>query len=378
MIPERFVGAYPRNLGFSRWLRRCIVCDMAGERDRSRTRELLERLSESDLDCDSLRLETIAELQRTVGFDRWCWPLADPETLLPLSGLAEHDFGPAVPRSLELEYSGSDYAAKNFLARRPDAAGSLNAETSGDLARSPRWDEVMRPTGIGDIAAVACRDGLGCWGWIEAYRDSADRPFEEHDLELLAAIGPCLGSALRRSVMTAATGTIAPPSDPGMLVLDHSLRLVSWTASARAWIDALPSAWLFAAWGMLPSVIYPAATLARSTDAGRSHALLRTADGRWVMIEAARLEGEREGEIAVDLRSATAAETFQLLCRVYALSAREREVVAALVAGLDTGGVARRLSISAYTVQDHLKSVFAKTGIHSRRELLVTLGSPAP
>ena len=151
---------------------------MAGERDRSRTRELLERLSESDLDCDSLRLETIAELQRTVGFDRWCWPLADPETLLPLSGLAEHDFGPAVPRSLELEYSGSDYAAKNFLARRPDAAGSLNAETSGDLARSPRWDEVMRPTGIGDIAAVACRDGLGCWGWIEAYRDNADRPFE--------------------------------------------------------------------------------------------------------------------------------------------------------------------------------------------------------
>ena len=378
MIPERFVCAYPRNLGFSRWFRRCIVCDMAGERDRSRTRERLQRLSESGLDCDSLRLEAIAELQRTIGFDRWCWPLADPETLLPLSGLAEHDFGPAVPRSLELEYSGSDYAAKNFLARRQDAAGSLNAETSGDLARSPRWDEVMRPTGIGDIAAVACRDGLGCWGWIEAYRDSADRPFDEHDLELLAAIGPCLGSALRRSVMPAATGTIAPPSDPGMLVLDHSLRLVSWTASARAWIDALPSAWLFAAWGMLPSVIYPAATLARSTDAGRSHALLRTADGRWVMIEAARLEGEREGEIAVDLRSATASETFPLLCRVYALSAREREVVAALVAGLDTGGVARRLSISAYTVQDHLKSVFAKTGIHSRRELLVTLGSPAP
>ena len=93
MIPERFVGAYPSNLGFSRWFRRCIVCDMAGERDRSRTRERLERLSESGVDCDSLRLEAIAELQRTVGFDRWCWPLADPETLLPLSGLAEHAIG---------------------------------------------------------------------------------------------------------------------------------------------------------------------------------------------------------------------------------------------------------------------------------------------
>ena len=32
----------------------------------------------------------------SVGFDRWCWPLADPETLLPLSGIAEHDYGPGV------------------------------------------------------------------------------------------------------------------------------------------------------------------------------------------------------------------------------------------------------------------------------------------
>jgi DNA-binding CsgD family transcriptional regulator len=347
---------------------------MAGGRARSRTRERLERLSESSLDCDSLRLEAIKELQRTIGFDRWCWPLADPATLLPLSGLAEHDFGPSVPRSLELEYSGSDYAAKNFLARRPNSAGSL-AETEGDLARSPRWDEVMRPTGIGDVATVACRDGLGCWGWIEAYRDSADRPFDKYDLELLAAVGPQIGSALRRRVVPRGTGGIPPARPPGMLVLDRTLRLVSWTASARAWIDALPSAWLFAAWGMLPSIVYPAATLARSSEGGHAHALLRTVDGRWVTIEAARLEGEGKGEIAVNLRPATQAETFELLCRVYALTHRERDIVAALVAGLDTRGVARRLSISAYTVQDHLKSVFAKMGNHSRRELLVTFGS---
>jgi DNA-binding CsgD family transcriptional regulator len=377
MFLERGIGANPRSLGFLRHPARCIVCRMASERQRSRLRERLASLSESGLDCDSLRLEAIAELQRTVGFDRWCWPLADPETLLPLSGLAEHDFGPAVPRSLELEYSGSDYAAKNFLARRANAAGSLNAETAGDLASSPRWDEVMRPVGIGDVAAVACRDEVGCWGWIEAFRDSGDRPFDEHDLELLAAVGPGLGSALRRHVMPGITDIDPPATTPGMLVLDQRLRLVSWTKSARAWIDALPSAWLFAAWGMLPSVVYPAATLARSTEAGRSHALLRTTDGTWVKVEAACLEGERDGEIVVSLRAATPAETFRLLCRIYALSNRERDVVASLLDGLDTRAVARRLSISAYTVQDHLKSVFAKTGIHSRRELLLTLGSPA-
>jgi len=112
--------------------------------------------------------EAVADLQRVIGFDRWCWPFADPETLLPLSGAAEHDYGPGLPRALELEYSSDDFLAKHVLARRASAAGSLSAETGGDLARSARWDEVMRPAGIGDVAAVACRDALGCWGWIEA------------------------------------------------------------------------------------------------------------------------------------------------------------------------------------------------------------------
>jgi hypothetical protein len=104
---------------------------------------------------------------------------------------------------LELEYSDDHFAAKHVLARRANPAASLSTETGGDLAVSGRWDEVMRPAGVGDIAAVACRDALGCWGWIEAYRDGADRRFEESDLELLASVGSSLGSALRRGLMVA-------------------------------------------------------------------------------------------------------------------------------------------------------------------------------
>jgi DNA-binding CsgD family transcriptional regulator len=349
---------------------------MATKRERTRCRERLEKLSESHLDGEALRYEAIGELQRVIGFDGWCWPLADPETLLPSGGIAEHDFGPGVPRSLELEYSGNDFAAKHVLARRVNSAASLSGETAGDLARSPRWDEVLGPVGIGDVAAVACRDALGCWGWIEAYRDHGDRPFDEQDLELLADVGPNMGSALRRNAMGPGDGSAFEPSPPGVIVLDRDLRRVSWTAGARAWIDALPSAKLFARFGMLPSVVYPAATLARSRNtAAGAHALLRAVDGRWVMIEAAPLEGHDEGEIAINLRAASATETFSLLCRTYALSQRERAVVALLVAGLDTRAVTERLFISAHTVQDHLKSVFEKIGIHSRRELLAKLSS---
>jgi DNA-binding CsgD family transcriptional regulator len=354
-------------LAFARRYGRAV----ASARDRGRCRERIERLTASSLDCESLQREAIAELQAVMGFDRWCWPLSDPEALVPLGGVAEHDYGPGVARSLELEYSGGDFATMGALARRANPVGSLSTETGGDLARSPRWDEVLRPVGIGDEAVVACRDAVGCWGWVKAYRDDDDASFAEQDLELLAQVGPTLGSALRRRLGGANRDSLAAPSSPGVVVLDRDLRAVSWTAGAREWIDALPLAGLWSAWGILPAVVYPVAALARSRHgASGAHALERAADGRWVRIEAAQLEGQPDAQIAVTLRAATSTETFDLLCRAYALSRRERDVVAALLGGLDTRAVGARLCISPHTVQDHLKSVFKKTGAHSRRELL--------
>ena len=348
---------------------------MATERQRSRCRERLERLGDSTLDRDTLQLEAIGVLRRVIGFDRWCWPLADPETLMPLAGPAQHDYGPRVARALELEYSGRDLAAMDAVARRARPVGSLSAETRRDLARSPRWDEVLRPVGIGDEAVVACRDAQGCWGWIKAYRDSDEARFADEDLELLAQVGPMLGTALRRRIDAGHGDSAMAPGPPGVLVLDEQLRPVSWTAAVRGWVDAFPASAIFAAWGILPPVIYPVATLARSGNgASGAHALERAIDGRWVKIEAAALQGYDAGRTTVTLRRAAPAETFDLLCRAYALTRREHELVAALRAGLDTRAVTERLFISRHTVQDHLKAVFRKVGVGSRRELLAKFG----
>jgi DNA-binding CsgD family transcriptional regulator len=350
---------------------------VASERERTRCRLRLERLGESSLDRESVQREAILDLQRVIGFDRWCWPLADPQTLVPVSaGIAEHDYGPGLPRVLELEYSGDDYAAMDLLAVRATPAASLMQDTGGDLARSRRWDEVLRAVGLGDEAVVACRDSLGCWGWIKAYRDGRDRPFDDGDLELLADVAPSLGRLLRlRFVQGNGNGSVER-TPPGVIVLDRELRPLSWTSGARSWIDAVPLASLFAAWGTLPAVVYPVASRSRSSaPVRRAHALERTADGRWLVIEAEPLEGEGEGKLAVTLRGAGRAEMFELLYRVYALTRRERKVVEAIVEGLDTRAITERLFISRYTVQDHLKSIFRKVGVHSRRELLATFGA---
>ena len=98
---------------------------MGSERERARCRERLTRLISAALDPLTLRYEVVTELKRLVGFDRLAWPLADPATLITLAGIAEHDYGPAIPRLLELEYGGDDFAGMRSVARRRSPVGSL-------------------------------------------------------------------------------------------------------------------------------------------------------------------------------------------------------------------------------------------------------------
>ena len=55
--------------------------------------------------------------------------------------------------------------------------------------------------------------------------------------------------------------------------------------------------------------------------------------------------------------------------RRYGLTAREREIVAAIAAGESNKDIAARLSISQQTVKHHLTNIFDKTGISTRLEL---------
>jgi DNA-binding CsgD family transcriptional regulator len=60
------------------------------------------------------------------------------------------------------------------------------------------------------------------------------------------------------------------------------------------------------------------------------------------------------------------------------LTTRERDVCQEVIAGHSTSDIAARLFISAHTVQDHLKSAFAKVGVRSHGELVARLRPNGP
>jgi DNA-binding CsgD family transcriptional regulator len=74
--------------------------------------------------------------------------------------------------------------------------------------------------------------------------------------------------------------------------------------------------------------------------------------------------------IAVSIEPTSATERAELFARVIGLSDRESELLGHLVAGSDTRQIARLMFLSEHTVQDHLKSMFAKAGVHNRRLLV--------
>jgi DNA-binding CsgD family transcriptional regulator len=74
--------------------------------------------------------------------------------------------------------------------------------------------------------------------------------------------------------------------------------------------------------------------------------------------------------LVVTIEETSAAERLELFARTFGLTPREDELLGLLAVGGDTRAIARQMMVSELTVQDHLKSIFGKTGAHDRVTVL--------
>ena len=157
-----------------------------------------------------------------------------------------------------------------------------------------------------------------------------------------------------------------------MLVFENA-ELRDATVAARAWLDAFAGfgpRWLGIARGLACG---PRAASAVPPLAQRVH--LET----WgTLCCAERPLGQVRAVVTIE--RARPPEIVTLVGAALSLTPRERDVVGDVLRGLPTKDIAQRLRLSPYTVQDHLKAIFAKANVNSRRELVadVFFGFYAP
>jgi DNA-binding CsgD family transcriptional regulator len=335
-------------------------------------RARVERICAADADPYELRRSLVEELRRAVGFDAYAWILTDPETQVGCAPLADVPCLPELPELIRLRY----LTPVNRWTGLVSPAAGLAAVTDGDLGRSRMWRDLLRHYDVTDVASVVFRDSHGCWAFLELWRVGRSA-FGPDEVAWLCGVAPSVAAALRRAVARTLETTTPhePLVGPLVLLLSPDLRIVRGTPPTTAALsllvprdDGLPP---------VPAGAYNVAgqLLAREAgvDASPPRARVHLSSGRWLTLSAARLQDERapdDRDIAVTIESCTAADRLDLFARSWALSARERELLRHLAAGADTREVAALMNLSVHTVQDHLKSIFAKTGTHARRSLM--------
>ena len=334
----------------------------------------IDRICAQNSDARALQLRIVEEMRRSVAFDAFAFLLTDPVTSVGTSPLADVPCLPDLPRLIRLKY----LTVVNRWTTLTDRFVSLSAAVDGELSLSLVWRELLRQYEVVDVASAVFRNRFGCWAFLDLWRTTPSTRFTDAELAPLGSVISRVTDGLRR----AQAATFAAPQEinralqgPVVLLLSPTLDVLAETAAAidylRALLPSTPDE------PPIPASAYNVAAqlLAREKGVDTSPAVARVhvGGGRWLALRAARLDRPDalvEPNIAVIIEDASGADRTTLFARAHALSVRETELLTHLDAGRDTHAIAEQMHLSEHTVQDHLKAIFAKTGIRTRRSLL--------
>lgn len=310
-------------------------------------------------------------LQGAVGFDAWCTLTIDPASVLPTGGYHEQGVPhERLPHLVEIEARGDDALAFATLARARTRVATLSQATGGRPERSQHYREVLAPAGLGHELRALFRNRSAVWGAMVLFRGSDRKDFSPSEVELVARSTAGVATAIQREMVLTEIDCRDDAEGPGLVLLDSSLAKIDATAAAARWLAEIDDG-IDAARG-LPYAVVTAALRASAGPSAPPRSRVCTRSGRWLSLHAERLNGRPEN-ISVIIEPSRPVEIAELVADAYGLTSRERTVVRLLAGGYSRGEMARSLSISAHTVDDHIKRVFAKLDVRSRAELTAKL-----
>jgi DNA-binding CsgD family transcriptional regulator len=330
------------------------------------------QICRSGLAPEKLRDQALSRLRRAVPFDAAFWATVDPMTLLFTQPHQDEIPRETVPYFIENEYLDDDVNKWTTLARDPVGVRTLVEATAGDMDASPRYRDIFRPLGLGDELRAVLRVGGVCWGYICLHRE-AGAAFSREEALYVRRLAPHIAEGIRAGLLVSQIEMSDPADSPGLVLLASDGTLVSISEAGGRWLAELgqPSP----ARDGLPDVVRTLAARLQLADAGAEVPRLpvRTSRGRWAVLHASLLPAGDAPAIAVIIEEPSPSELAPVLMMAYGLTKQEQAITGLICRGLSTRELADRLHITPHTIQDHLKSIFDKTGVRSRRELVATI-----
>jgi DNA-binding CsgD family transcriptional regulator len=347
---------------------------IAGRRPLS---EVLESRTRHCTDLEDVAAAVCAAVGSRIPYDFGC--LA---TLDPLTGLISWAW-----KSSPLEIGDEEFAAAEYgggpdvnqfaeIATRPDPVGVLSIDTAGEPGTCRRFRDFLVPRfGFTDELRVVFRTQGLTWGALAVYRGPGDPPFTADDARTAVSVQAQVAELIQRALFHSPRPAAGGAPGPAVIVVDADDRVADMTPAAHARIEELGG------WdnGSLPSTVLVTCAAARSTpELATTRAVGR--DGAWLVVRATTFapspslaESGPRGDVVVTIETASPADISSLALAAHGLSPREQEVAALVLQGVATRGIAESLHLSPHTVQDHLKSIFGKLGLNSRREMVQQL-----
>jgi DNA-binding CsgD family transcriptional regulator len=325
------------------------------------------------LDSVTLRREVAERVSHAVEFDAHAFSTCDPDT-----GLSTHTVGDGIPPGLARTYLEILYPED--LARLTMEMPRKGISVCSLSEHSERARAAMRSYGIGQQIHVSLADSGRLWGTWCLMRGSGSVMTTGRDYLFLKRLAPHIARGLQTAALIdRGIGDDASQceSAPGVIVLDSHNNATLRTSIAAAWIADLSDIGMGTTDDVPLSIHGLASQLrTRPDELGfELHVRARGRSGRWYMLRASLAEPDVRGEsaVVVVVRPAMPQEVAKLLTHLYALSAREREVVAAIACGEATKSIANGLGVSPHTVNEHIQRACDKIGVRGRKALIAKL-----
>jgi len=254
----------------------------------------------------------------------------------------------------------------------------LSEYTRGNLESEGRYLDIYKPRGLRyEIRACLNTGDDAYWGGLCIMRGDDNRDFTGGEQTYLAMLAPRLAEALR--VDRLRQSIAGDGADQVVtLLLDRHGRILFRSRQADGVLDRFSGDESNRLDGLpwaLAAVVSFLQTGPTGAEGAPPQMTVQDRLGAWWTILALPPEDQPDGPVAsmVVISPARPEERFPRLMAAFDLTARERELVELIAAGLSTKEIAGRLYLSEYTVMDHLKKIFGKMNINSRRELMALL-----